>query len=102
MARPLIVTIPHSLGAAEARRRIEDGLSQLLGKVGDKAQIAQEWRGERLIFAAKAMGQTLSGHMDVAAEEVRMEIQLPGFLGMMADKIRGRVEQQGRLMLEKK
>lgn len=102
MAKPLTITIPHSLGVAEAHRRIDEGLARLIGQVGETARVSREWRGERMIFAAQALGQTLSGHLDVAAEEVRMEIQLPTLLAMMASKIRGKVETQGRLLLDKK
>ena len=102
MAKPLTITIPHSLGALEAKRRIDEGLTRLIGQVGANAKVSREWQGERLLFAAQALGQTISGHMDVAAEEVRMEIQLPNFLAMMAGKIRGKVETQGRLLLENK
>ena len=29
MSKPLTVTVPHALGAAEARRRLDEGFAQL-------------------------------------------------------------------------
>jgi hypothetical protein len=47
------------------------------------------------------MGQGLSGWIEVLADRVVMEVNLPGILGMLADKLRPSLEKQGRLLLEK-
>jgi hypothetical protein len=48
------------------------------------------------------MGQTISGVLHVLDQSVRMDIVLPGLLGMIAGKITGQVKKQGTLLLEKK
>lgn len=102
MSRPMTVSIPHQLGRAEARKRIEEGFGKLTGQLGGGAgAVTQSWTDDKMSFAAKVMGQSISGHLDVLDDTVRMEVLLPAFLAMMADKIRGRVEQEGRQMLEK-
>lgn len=103
MSKPVVVTIPHQLGAAEARRRIEEGLTQLGAQLpGGMASVSQSWDGDRLSFSAEVMGQGIGGWLEVMADRVRMEILLPGFLALMANKIRGKVERQGQILLEKK
>ncbi len=97
--KPIVIDIPHSLGAAEARQRLEQGFEKLLGQMGENARISREWAGDRMIFSAAAMGQTISGHLEVAAETVRLEINLPNVLAMLAGQIRGRVQKQGQLLL---
>jgi hypothetical protein len=48
------------------------------------------------------MGQPISGVLTVFDQSVRMDIVLPGLLGMIAGKITGQVKKQGQLLLEKK
>ncbi|MDQ4134924.1 MAG: polyhydroxyalkanoic acid system family protein [Pseudomonadota bacterium] len=103
MTKPLIVSIPHSLGKAEAARRLRDGVGQLKSQFGDKiATIEEQWEGDRLNFRVGAMGQTVAGHLDVEDDSVRVEVQLPWVLAMVADKAKGLIQKQGTLMLEKK
>jgi len=103
MAKPLIVSIPHNLGKDEATRRLHGGLSSLKSQFGDKiASIEESWSGDRMAFQVGALGQSISGHMDVMEDQVRVEVQLPWILSMIAEKAKGFIRQQGTLMLEKK
>lgn len=103
MSKPLIVTIPHQHGKAEATRRLRDGMGQLKSQFGDKlASIDQRWEGDRMSFSVGAMGQTVTGHVDVMEDSVRVEVNLPWLLSMVADKAKAMIQKQGTLMLEKK
>ncbi len=50
----------------------------------------------------RAMGQEVSGHIDVQESKVRLELTLPGFLGLMAGKIEGLLRRKGADLLEDK
>ena len=100
--KPVTIDIPHSLGEAEARRRLEDGFDKIVSQFGESAKLTRQWSGDRMGFSATVLGQTISGHLDVLADAVRMEINLPNVLAMMAGKIRGKVQKQGQLLLENK
>jgi putative polyhydroxyalkanoate system protein len=103
MTKPLIVSIPHSLGRAEAERRLRAGVGQLKTQFGDKiATVEEQWQGDRMSFRVGAMGQTIDGHLDVLEDSVRVEVQLPWILSVIADKARGFIQKQGQLLLEKK
>ncbi|MEJ2814883.1 MULTISPECIES: polyhydroxyalkanoic acid system family protein [unclassified Caulobacter] len=103
MSKPVTITLPHQLGVAEARRRIDEGFGQLLSQTGGMVKdVNKSWAGDALTFSAQAMGQPISGVLTVFADSVRMEIVLPGLLGMIAGKITGAVKKQGQLLLEKK
>jgi hypothetical protein len=103
MAKPLIVSIPHNLGKAEAMRRLQGGMSSVKSQFGDKvASINETWTGDRMDFRVGAMGQTVSGHLEVMEEQVRVEVQLPWILAMVAEKAKTFIQKQGTLMLEKK
>ncbi len=103
MSKPLVVSLPHNLGKTEATRRLQGGLTQLKSQFGDKiATVEEQWAGDRLSFRVGAMGQNVAGHLDVAEDSVRVEVQLPWMLSMVAEKAKGLIQKQGTLMLEKK
>ena len=94
MSRPLIVSIPHRLGREEAGRRIKSGLTA--------ARTNYSWSGDRLAFNLSALGQTAAGFIDVADDHVRLEVQLPWLLAVVAEKLTPAIRKEGTLMLEKK
>jgi hypothetical protein len=106
VARPVTVNIPHQLGKDEAKRRIVDGFGrmrqQLTGGLGAMASFQDRWEGDRLNFEGSALGQKITGRLDVLADSVRMELDLPEILAAMADMITGRLQKEGQKLLEKK
>lgn len=103
MSKPLMVVIPHQLGRVEAKRRLETGLGQLKSAFGDKiSSIDDRWDGDRLDLACKALGQSVAAVVDVADDNVRVEVQLPWMLAMIAEKARVYIQKEGQLLLEKK
>jgi putative polyhydroxyalkanoate system protein len=103
MATPITIDIPHQLGRAEARRRIEDGFTKMLTQLpGIGGTCSESWNGDRLTFNVAAMGQTVAGTVDVGDAKVSMQIELTGVLGMIASRIKGRLQKAGQLLLTKK
>ena len=104
MPKPLIVDIPHDLGQAEAKRRLEEGSAQMQAMLS-KSGIAVDkmaWAGDRLDFGVSALAQKIAGTIDVGAESVRLEVQLPFLLALFAEKIQKMAAKEGNLMLTKK
>jgi hypothetical protein len=105
MGTPIIITIPHRLDKAEARARLRAGFDRLKTEMSAGLRIAsvhQAWEGDRLSFHASALGQSMTGRIDVGDREVRIELDLPALLAAFADAIAGRLSKTGRLLLEKK
>jgi hypothetical protein len=102
MSQPVIVTIPHKLGKQEAARRLKDGFGNMRSTFGEKFVVLNDaWNGDHLDFRASLLGQTTTGMVDVADDHVRLEVQLPWVLSLLANKAKELVQRQGRLMLEK-
>ena len=102
MTQPVVVTIPHKLGKAEAKRRLQAGFSHVRSSAGQTFVVRKDaWRGDHLDFEAALLGQSANGMVDVADDHVRLEVQLPWVLAVLANKAKALVEKQGRLMLEK-
>ena len=97
----ITVSIPHKLSRPEARRRIETGFAKILRQVPGSAGACRErWDGDRLSFEVAAMGQTISGVVDVLDDAVTMEIELPGMLGLIAGALKNRLQSAGQLLLK--
>jgi putative polyhydroxyalkanoic acid system protein len=102
VSTPITVSIPHQLGRAEARRRLETGFPKLADALpGIAGSASERWDGDRLIFNVSAMGQTVSGAIDVSETLVVMELQLSGLLGMVAGRLKDRLQKAGQLLLRK-
>ena len=101
MSQPIVVTLPHQLGKAEARRRVQTGFSDAQSSGGSLLVFKNQWSGDHLDFRASLLGQNATGTVDVAEDHVRLEVQLPWLLSMLVNKAKALVEKQGKLMLEK-
>ena len=102
MAKTVSINIPHQLGAAEAKRRLEQGFAQMAGQIpgGDPSRFTQNWSGDAMTFSAAAMGQTISGVVQVLEDHARLDVTLPGLLGMAAGKIKDELNRRGQLLLK--
>lgn len=98
---PLVVTISHRLGRAEAKRRIERGLGSIRSEIARHVkEIDYAWDGYRLDFRVSAMLQTISGRLEVYDDSVRVEVGLPRLLHLLAKRITSRIERRGADLLE--
>ena len=105
MARPVTITISHNLGKEEARTRVRDGFDQLKNAMtgGMMFKFAEEWTSEdTLTFTAKGLGQNITGAVDIFPAHVRITATLPGLLASLAETVAGKVEKEGKLLLEQK
>jgi len=103
MNKAITVAIPHQLGRAEARRRVDEGFGDFSRHLGGPAgALTRSWSGDRLNFSLEALGQAITGFLDVTDDSVRVEVLLPGFLAMIAGKVKGTLQKEGQLLLEKK
>jgi hypothetical protein len=101
MSQPIVVTLPHQLGKAEALRRLKASFSDAQPGGGGFLVVKNQWSGDHLDFRASVLGQRTTGTVDVADDHVRLEVQLPWLLSLLANQAKALVEKQGKLMLGK-
>jgi hypothetical protein len=102
VSKAITVNVGHSLGAEAARLRIETGIVQFRNGLGSKLSVFQEsWTGNHLDFEVGFMGQICRGKLDVFDSQVRLEIFLPGLLGLLANKVQSAVRKKGQLLLSR-
>ncbi len=102
MARPLVIDLPHKLGAEEAKRRIAGGIGGLVDHLPSGAQVQSAWTGDRMNLGVRAMNQEVSAAIDVEERVVRVEVLLPGALSFFARPIEALLRRKGSQLLEDK
>ena len=99
--RTISIRVPHKLTQLEARHRIENGIADLQQKYAGKiGTVQQTWTGDRMDFKFAAMGQSMSGRIDVEPNDVVVNVDLPWLLAMLADKIKPQIQKEASRMLE--
>lgn len=105
MARPVSISIPHSLGKEGARRQIAMGFTnlskQFTGSMLGMISMQERWEGDRLHFEGGALGQRISGRIDILADSIAIQVDLPDFLVGMADTVLANVKTQAQKLLAK-
>jgi len=103
MSKPFIVSIPHQVGKDEAVRRLKTGLGGVRTSYGHLFSIDEEvWTGDSLQFLVSAIGQAVSGTIDVAEDHVTLQVYLPWLLAKIAEAVQPLIRKEGTLLLEKK
>jgi hypothetical protein len=103
MSQPVQVDLPHKLGKEEARRRIAANIHKLETQIPGGAKVQSSWSGDRLNLEVQAMGQAVTGDLDVEESRVRCKLVLPGMLAMLARPIEAMLTSKGsELLLEDK
>jgi hypothetical protein len=102
MPQPIVVSIPHQLGQAEALRRLKGGLTRAAASFPVLQVDEEQWSGERMTFRVRALGQAASGFVDVGEDHVRLEVTLPWLLQKFAQVAQAVIRTRGHLLLEKK
>ena len=98
--KTLSITIPHSLGATEAKRRIVDAIAEQRSTRGAMLNTVNEkWTENHLDVKANVKGQNITGRLDITDHEAKLEIDLPWMLAMLAGGYRKRAEEEGRKLL---
>jgi len=102
MSQPLVVSIPHRLGQAEALRRLQGGLTRSAASFPVLRVEEEQWTGNRMAFRVRALGQSASGFVDVGEDHIRLEVTLPWLLQKFAQAAQAVIRKRGDLLLEKK
>lgn len=74
----------HTLGKAEAKRRVD----KLADALGSQLGVSGEWCGDRL----QVSGSGLNGHIAITDDHIDVDVQLGFALKMMESSIRSAVE----------
>ena len=100
MSQTVTVDVPHTLGVAEARRRIASNLHRLGEKLPAGAKVTSAWEGDRLKLDLSLLGQKAEAVLDIFDTLVRITVQLPPALAFFRQAIEAGLRQSGGALLE--
>jgi hypothetical protein len=101
MGQIVTVDVQHQLGAAEAKRRVQAGIEALRGKLGDKlAALQVDWAETHADVHVTVMNHTLNGAMEFLPDCVRVSLDLPWALALIAEKAKGMITRHTGEMLQ--
>jgi hypothetical protein len=99
----LVLRIPHSLGAAEAKRRIANGEAAAQAQYGQYLRgLEMQWEGNRLSFRLTALAQSIRGTIDVENTYVELRAKLPFLIRLLSKHFVPVVQDTGRKLLGNK
>ncbi len=85
------VSVPHKLGADEAKRRIQSLITDSKSKFGSQAtDVRETWTENHNDFGFKAMGMSVTGSLDVQPSAVGISMDLP----FAALPFKGKIEKE--------
>ena len=100
MGQIVSVDVKHSLGAEEAKRRVQAGIEAMKAKYGEQLSFAQvEWNDMHADFVIAALGHALKGAFDFLPDCVRVSLELPWVLALVAEKAKSLIAQKTEKML---
>jgi hypothetical protein len=98
---PITVTISHKLGRDGAKRRIDDSLAQIRAEVAPYVKtLDYTWQDYSLDFRVVALMQTITGRIEVNEDFVRIDLELPRLLHVIARTIQGQIQNRAAALLE--
>ena len=88
MSAPLVVSIPHRLGRAEAVSRLKGGLSRAAASLPILSVDEETWTGDHMAFRVRALGQALWHLQQVGLGYLRLGQPAPTLSGGEAQRIK--------------
>lgn len=100
MGQIVSVDVKHSLGAEEAKRRVQAGIEEMKAKYGEQLSFAQvEWNDMHADLVISAMGHGLKGAFDFLPDCVRVSLELPWIFAIVAEKAKSLIAHKTEDML---
>jgi putative polyhydroxyalkanoate system protein len=90
MPKTISITLPHDLGVAEAKRRVQQQMDRLCAEYVDKIGRSQvNWTGDTAKFDVSALGQNSSGSIAVLPDSLKIDVELPWIMAALSNKVQG-------------
>jgi hypothetical protein len=100
MAPPTIVTIEHHSTKEEVKRKLRERFGEIRAQVAPYVSaFEEEWSADGVSVRVVALAQPITSRIDVDDRLVRIEVGLPGLLGVFSRLIADRVQKQGAQLL---
>ena len=96
MSKTLEVRVPHSLGADEVKRRLDEALVRAKSDYAEAVgEIRAEWIGsDTMRFDLAVAGMKFDGSLEILVEELLVKLDLPGAALLFKGRIREGIQER--------
>lgn len=100
MGQIVSVDVKHSLSPEEAKRRVQAGIEAMRAKYGEQLSFAQvAFNDMHADVVITTLGHSLKGAFDFLPDCVRVSLELPWVLALVAEKAKSLMAQKTETML---
>lgn len=82
-------------------RRLKTGLGRAAASIPVMQVEEERWNGDSMNFRIRALGQVASGQVEVADDNVKVQVVLPWLLQRFAEMAQATIRKRGQLLLTK-
>ncbi|GAA0004300.1 hypothetical protein BDS110ZK25_21570 [Bradyrhizobium diazoefficiens] len=82
-------------------RRLKSGLGRAAASIPVMQVEEERWSGDSMTFRIRALGQIATGQVDVADDQVKVQVVLPWLLQRFAEMAQATIRKRGQLLLTK-
>ncbi len=88
MSQSIALDIPHKLGKAAVRERLDRGIGKIGRAIPGGGSVTHDWDGDTMNFTVAALGQAMVCKATVFDDKVHAVVDLPPMLALFAGKVR--------------
>jgi hypothetical protein len=100
MEKPLVVTIEHHATKEEVLRKLGSRFGEIRAQIAPYVtSVSEEWTASGVNAQVVALGQSFHSRIDVDDQVVRIEVRLPGLLGVFSGLIESVLHREGPKLL---
>ncbi|BBZ97559.1 hypothetical protein BRDID11004_15300 [Bradyrhizobium diazoefficiens] len=81
--------------------RLKSGLGRAAASIPVMQVEEERWSGDSMTFRIRALGQIATGQVDVADDQVKVQVVLPWLLQRFAEMAQATIRKRGQLLLTK-
>ena len=101
MQKPLVITVEHHATKQEVLRKLKNGFGDICAQIAPYvSSVAEDWTDSGVEVRVVALAHTITSSIQVDERLVRIEVRLPGLLGIFGGLIASRVKRGATLLIE--
>ena len=101
MHTPIVVTVEHHATKQEVLRKLKSGFGDIRAQITPYvSSVTQDWTDSGVEVRVVALAQPITSSIEVDERLVRIEVRLPGLLGIFGGLIASRVKRGATLLVE--
>ena len=101
MHKPIVITVEHHATKQEVLRKLKSSFGDIHAQIAPYvSSITEDWTDSGVEVRVVALAQPITSSIEVDERSVRIEVRLPGLLGIFGGLLASRVKRGATLLIE--